>query len=155
MCLKTFIVNDCSLHNIKKKYWTPAQPVVFPQGIKRVFVGIKNQLQKKTHTHERTHAYTPTHTRTHTNSHTTWTTERRLYTCKIDFILSKSENRKVEKKKWSHLVCILWRYFTIWILLHYITFSNLFREKQDLLTYIFILMYTLFHNLYNKFPIQR
>lgn len=99
MCLKTFIVNDCSLHNIKKKYWTPAQPVVFPQGIKRVFVGIKNQLQKKTHTHERTHAYTPTHTRTHTNSHTTWTTERRLYTCKIDFILSKSENRKVEKKK--------------------------------------------------------
>ena len=96
MCLKTFIVNDCSLHNIKKKYWTPAQPVVFPQGIKRVFVGIKNQLQKK---HTRTHAYTPTHTRTHANSHTTWTTERRLYICKIDFILSKSENRKVEKKK--------------------------------------------------------
>lgn len=90
MCLKTFIVNDCSLHNIKKKYWTPAQPVVFPQGIKRVFVGIKNQLQKK---HTRTSA------RTHTNSHTTWTTERRLYICKIDFILSKSENRKVEKKK--------------------------------------------------------
>lgn len=147
MCLKTFIVNDCSLHNIKKKYWTPAQPVVFPPGIKRVFVGIKNQLQKNTHAR--------THTRTHTNSHTTWTTERRLYICKIDFILSKSENRKVEKKKkWSHLVCILWRYFTIWILLHHITFSNLFREKQDLLTYIFILMDTLFHNLYNKFPIQ-
>ena len=100
MCLKTFIVNDCSLHNIKKKYWTPAQPVVFPQGIKRVFFGIKNQLQKKhTRTNERTHAYTPTHTRTHANSHTTWTTERRLYICKIDFILSKSENRKVEKKK--------------------------------------------------------
>lgn len=152
MCLKTFIVNDCSLHNIKKKYWTPAQPVVFPQGIKRVFVGIKNQLQKK-HTRTNARIY-PTHTRTHTNSHTTWSTERRLYICKIDFILSKSENRKVEKKKWSHLVCILWRYFTIWILLHHITFSNLFREKQDLLTYIFILMYTLFHNLYNKFPIQ-
>ena len=100
MCLKIFIVNDCSLHNIKKKYWTPAQPVVFPQGIKRVFVGIKNQLQKKhTRTNERTHAYTPTHTRTHANSHTTWTTERKLYICKIDFILSKSENRKVEKKK--------------------------------------------------------
>ena len=96
MCLKTFIVNDCSLHNIKKKYWTPAQPVVFPQGIKRVFVGIKNQLQKK---HTRTHAYTPTHTRTHANSHTTWTTERRLYICKIDFILSKSENKGWKKKK--------------------------------------------------------
>ena len=69
MCLKTFIVNDCSLHNIKKKYWTPAQPVVFPQGIERVFVGIKNQLQKKhTRTNARTHIPPRTHARTQTHT---------------------------------------------------------------------------------------
>lgn len=71
---------------------------MFPQGIKRVFVGIKNQLQKK-HTRTNARIYPHAHTHAHKLTHYMNNRKQALYICKIDFILSKSENRKVEKKK--------------------------------------------------------
>lgn len=64
----------------------------------------------------------------------------------------KSMTKKKEK---SHPARILWCYDTLNIATLQYFLKFVYKKKNKIcLTYIFIFMHTLFHNLFNKFPIQ-